>query len=276
VPFVYVNQDVFPEVGVVLGKIRSQALVRSLSSLNAMLRRRAAAVVAIGRDIERRLVALGTDPATIHVIPNWADGSVIRPLEEPSRLRRERGWEGKFVAMHSGNVGLSQELGTLLAAADRLRDEPDVVIAIVGDGASKTALQAEATRLDIPDVEFLPYQPKEDLADSLGAADLHVVGLARGLAGYIVPSKVYGILAAGRPYVAGVEPGAEPALIAEEHACGLRVEPGDPAALAEAILRIKREGGAEMGANGRRAFEERFDRPIATGAYRRLLEAVRA
>ena len=275
VPFVYVNQDVFPEVGVVLGRIRNPTLVRSLSTLNRSLRARAAAVVAIGRDMARRLVALGSDPSRIHVIPNWADGAAIRPLEEPSKLRQERGWDDRFVVMHSGNVGLSQELGTLLAAADRLRDEPDVVVAIVGEGASKAGLRAEAARRGLTNVEFLPYQPKEQLADSLGAADLHVVGLRRGLAGYIVPSKVYGILAAGRPYVAGVEREAEPALIAEDYSCGVRVEPEDPVALAAAIMGVKHEGGGTMGANGRAALERHFDRPIATGAYLRLLEAVR-
>jgi glycosyltransferase involved in cell wall biosynthesis len=274
VPFVYVTQDVFPEVGVVLGKIRSAPLVRALSALNRSLRGRAARVVAIGRDMERRLVTLGTDPPKIHVIPNWADGSAIRPLEGPSRLRRERGWEKRFVVMHSGNVGLSQDLGTLLSSADLLREEPDIVFAIVGEGAMKAELQATAARRRLPNVEFLPYQPKEDLADSLGAADLHIVGLRRGLAGYIVPSKVYGILAAGRPYIAGVENGAEPALIAEDHSCGIRVEPGDPAALSAAILGFRHDPAGEMGSNGRRALEERFDRPIATEAYRRLLESV--
>jgi colanic acid biosynthesis glycosyl transferase WcaI len=274
VPFVYVNQDVFPEVGVVLGKIRNAPLVRALSALNRSLRRRAARVVAIGRDMERRLVDLGTDPNKIQVIPNWADGAAIRPLEGPSRLRRDQGWDDRFVVMHSGNVGLSQDLGSLLSAADLLRDEPDIVFAIAGEGAMKAELQAEASRRRLPNVEFLPYQPKEDLTDSLGAADLHMVGLRRGLAGFIVPSKVYGILAAGRPYIAGVESGAEPALIAADHACGIRVEPGDPAALSAAIVGFRHEPAREMGSNGRRALEQHFDRPIATEAYRRLLESV--
>jgi glycosyltransferase involved in cell wall biosynthesis len=269
-----VNQDVFPEVAVVLGKMRSAALVRSMSALNRSLRRRAVRVVAIGRDMERRLVAVGTDPAKIQVIPNWADGSAIQPLEQSSHLRKERGWDDRFVVMHSGNVGLSQDLGTLLAAADLLRGQPDTLFAIVGEGASKASLQEDVARRGLTNVEFLSYQPKEDLADSLGAADLHVVGLKRGLYGYIVPSKVYGILAAGRPYIASVESGAEPALIAEEYSCGVRVEPEDPAALATAIIAIKRSGGAEMGADGRRALVEHFDRPIATGAYRQLLEGV--
>jgi colanic acid biosynthesis glycosyl transferase WcaI len=274
VPFVYVNQDVFPEVGVVLGKIRNAPLVRAFSTLNRSLRRRAARVVAIGRDMERRLVDLGTDPIKIHVIPNWADGSAIRPLEGSSRLRRKRGWENRFVVMHSGNVGLSQDLGTLLSTADLVRDEPDILFAIIGEGTMKSELRAVAARRRLPNIEFLPYQPKEDLTDSLGAADLHIVGLRRGLAGYIVPSKVYGILAAGRPYIAGVESGAEPALIAEDHSCGIRVDPGDPAALSAAIVGFRDDPDREMGSNGRRALEEHFDRPIATETYRLLLESV--
>jgi glycosyltransferase involved in cell wall biosynthesis len=271
-PFVYVNQDVFPEVGVALGRIRSPALVRSLGALNGGIRRRAACVVAIGRDMERSLVALGCDPERIEVIPNWADGKLIHPLVGPSRLKTERGWRERFVVMHSGNVGLSQDLGTMIAAADLLRDESDIVFAIVGEGASKAALMADVARRGLTNVEFLPYQPKEELADSLGAADLHIVGLKPGLSGYIVPSKVYGILAAGKPYLAAVEVGGEPALIAEEHACGIRIEPGDPGALAAAIREMRNGPLEEMGTNARRALEAHFDRPIATGAYRQLLE----
>ena len=274
VPFVYVHQDLFPDVGVVLDKIHNGTLVRLLSALNRMLCHRAARVVAIGRDMERKLVAMGTDPAKIEVIPNWADGSAIRPLKGPSRLRSDRGWGHRFVVMHSGNVGLSQDLGTLLAAADLLRHESDIVFAIVGEGASKSALQVESGRRRLQNVEFLPYQPKECLADSLGAADVHIVGLRRGLAGCIVPSKVYGILAAGRPFIASVEPGSEPALIAEEYDCGIRVDPGDPRALADSIVQMKESGGREMGENGRRALVDRFDRPITTRAYRELLESI--
>jgi colanic acid biosynthesis glycosyl transferase WcaI len=274
VPFVYVNQDVFPEVAVVLGRIRSSSLVRLLETLNRSLRRRAHGVIAIGRDMERRLAELDGPRSRVVVIDNWADGSVVRPLEGPSVLRAERGWDDRFVVMHSGNVGLSQSLGSLVAAADRLRDEDDIVFAIVGEGAAKAALQTDVRRLGLRNVEFLPTQPYETLSDSLGAADVHVVGLRRGLAGYIVPSKVYGIIAAGRPYVAAVEAGAEPALIAAEHGCGIRVEPDDPDALAEGILRMRESDLEEMGRNARKAFEERFDRPGATEDYRRILEYI--
>jgi len=274
IPFVYVSQDVFPDVGVVLGRMRSRALVRGLAALNRALRTRASAVVAIGRDMERRLAALGVPPAKIRVIPNWADGSLIRPLDGASRLRLEQGWQDRFVVMHSGNVGLSQELGVLLEAADRLRGHEDVAFAIVGNGAAKVGLQREAARRRLGNVRFLPYRPKEELSDSLGAADVHVVSLRRGLAGCIVPSKVYGIMAAGRPFIGAVEESSEVAMIIREHECGARIDPNDPDALARAILKMRETPRDAMGKRGRLAFERLFDRPIATEAYRELLEEV--
>jgi len=274
IPFVFVSQDVFPDVGVVLGRIRSRGLVRGLAALNGVLRTRASAVVAIGRDMERRLVAQGVPPAKIRVIPNWADGSLIRPLGGHSRLRLGQGWQDRFVVMHSGNVGLSQDLGVLLEAADLLRGHEDIVFAIVGDGAARVGLQREAARRGLGNVRFLPYRPKEELADSLGAADVHVIGLRRGLAGCIVPSKVYGIMAAGRSFVGAVEESSEVAMLIREHECGARVDPGDPEALARAILEMREAPRDAMGKRGRLAFEGLYDRPIATEAYRELLEEV--
>ena len=173
--------------------------------------------------------------------------------------------------MHSGNVGLSQDLDTVVAAADLLRHEPDVLFAIVGEGASKASLQADVDARGLTNVVFLPFQDREDLSESLGAADVHLVGLRRGLAGAIVPSKVYGILAAGKPFLAAVEPGAEPALIAEEYGCGMRVDPGDPRALADGVLAMRDEDLDTMGKRGREALETRFDRWYAADRYDQAL-----
>lgn len=274
VPFVLVSKDVFPEVAVVLGHLSDRRLIAALRRMSQTLFREADRVVSIGRDMDTRLLQRGVPGPKIRTIHDWSDGTVVRPLDGPSVLRAERGWDDRFVVMHSGNVGLSQSLGTVLDAADRLRGDPGIVFAIVGEGAAKATLLADAKRRRLDNVEFLPTQPYETLSDSLGAADLHVVGLRRGLAGYIVPSKVYGILAAGRPYVAAVEEGAEPALIVREHGCGIRVEPGDADALAKGILQLRESDLAELGRNARTAFEERFGRPRATEAYRALLEDV--
>jgi colanic acid biosynthesis glycosyl transferase WcaI len=272
VPFVLVTKDVFPEVAVRVGVLDSPVVVGALRAGARMLFRTAARIVVIGQDMRRRLLAAAVPDGKMEVIHDWADGRLIRPLARAPRLRSEYGWNGKFVVMHSGNVGLSQALDTLLGAADRLRDEPDVMFAIVGDGAAKAGLQREAARRRLPNVVFLPYQPKASLSESLGAADLHFVGLRRGLAGFITPSKVYGIMAAGRPFLASMESWAEPAVIAREHDCGVQTPPEDAAALAGAVRQARQAPLEDMGRRAREAFERRFERRICTDAYRRLLE----
>ena len=273
VPFVYVCQDIFPDIAVVLGKMKDGLLRKALAQLNRSLRHRATAVVAIGRDMRDQLIALGTPADKIAVIPNWADGSRITPGLGQD-FRRRHGWEDRFVVMHSGNVGLSQSLDTLIAAADILRDEQDIVFAIVGAGASKAALQRAAAERGLSNVEFLPYQAKGSLSGSLGAADVHIVGLKEGLTGLIVPSKVYGIMAAGKPFIAATQDTAEPALIIEESGCGITAHPDDPTDLARAINEARASDLRTMGSAGRKAFEERFDRPRAAQAYAALLERV--
>jgi colanic acid biosynthesis glycosyl transferase WcaI len=271
-PFVLVTKDIFPDVAIRMGKLRNPVVVGLLRLMSASLFRNADRVVSIGRDMDRRLRELGVPPTKIHTINDWADGGLIHPLTGPSRLRMDQNWDDRFVVMHSGNVGFSQSLHTLIEAADLLRAHPRVLIVIVGEGASKKSLQEDVARRRLENVVFLPYQRKESLSDSLGAADVHLVGLKRGLAGFIVPSKVYGIMASSKPFIAAVEPGSEPALIVEEYGCGVRIEPDDPAALAKAILEIAEKPLDEMGRRGREAFERRFDRPIASAAYRSLLE----
>ena len=137
--------------------------------------------------------------------------------------------------MHSGNVGYAQDLQTLLHAASWLRDLDDVVVVLVGSGAMGVKLAALATSLALDNVRFLPYQPRERLAESLSSADVHVVGLAAGLAGYVVPSRLYGILAVGRPVIVTRTRRARRRRSSGRTECGLVVPPGEPERLAQAI-----------------------------------------
>jgi colanic acid biosynthesis glycosyl transferase WcaI len=171
----------------------------------------------------------------------------------------------------TSNIGLSQSLDTLVDAADRLRSYPDLVLAMVGEGAKRQTLEARARSQRLTNLRFFPYQPKESLRDSFASADMFVVSLKRGLAGYVVPSKLYGILAAGRPYVAAVEEACEVAAITRQYDCGLIVEPGDATGLADAILTLYYDCAMaqRLGANARRAALA-FDRPRQVQAYYQL------
>jgi colanic acid biosynthesis glycosyl transferase WcaI len=272
-PFVYVCWDIFPDVGIALGRLDNPVTVWFWRRLNRSLRGHARRVVAIGRDMLEKLQSEGVPPNKLTLIPNWANNQSV-DSERVAALRESTGWQGKFVVMHAGNIGLAQNLGILLEAAARLRNEAGIVIAFLGDGAAKQNLQDEAERRGLKNVVFIPYQPKRQAQTLMAVADLHIVSLAPGLKGCAVPSKIYGIMAAGKPFIAAVEQGSESALIAEEHGCGIRVEPDDAHALAEAILRARDLPLEQMGSRGREAFERFYDRPIATEAYRKLLESV--
>ena len=278
VPLVVVSEDVFPEIAVELQRLRSPLLVGLLGSLTRFYLRRADRVVAIGETMERRLATKGAAPERMRVIPNWTDTRSITPQPRDNSWAREHDLVGRFVVMHSGNVGHAQDLDTLIRAATFLRDLEDLRIVIVGFGARHAEHVALAERLDTDLVRFLPYQPREALARSLSSADVHFVGLGRGLSGYVVPSRLYGILAAGRPVVAAAEGDSETARVIEEVGCGIVIAPGQPDVLARSLRRLA-SGDVdleEMGRRGREYVVAEADRDVAVARYRDLLDEVRA
>ena len=273
VPLVVVSQDVFPEVAVELKRLESPALVGLMRVLIGYYLRRADRVVAIGETMRRRLEQKGAPPDRIRVIPNWVDTGQIHPAPRENDWTREHGLDGKFVVMHSGNIGHAQDLDGLVRATTFLRDLDDLVVAVIGGGARHADLLALTERLDADPVVFLGYQPRETLSLSLSAASIHVVGLARGLSGYVVPSRLYGILAAGRPVIVAADADSETAQVVEREGCGVVVPPGRPELLAEAI-RAAHDGRLDLDGMGRRGREyvtREADRSVATERYRSLI-----
>jgi colanic acid biosynthesis glycosyl transferase WcaI len=233
-------------------------------------------VVAIGDTMRRRLEEKGARHERVHVIPNWVDTDRLQPLPKANDWARGMGFDRRFVVMHSGNVGHAQDLDSLVRAGTFLRDLPDLAIAIVGMGARHAELVALAQLLEVDAMTFLYYQPRHLLPQSLSAADLHVVGLAPGLAGYVVPSRLYGILAVGRPVIAAADLESETAQVVQEVGCGVVVPPGRPELLARAI-RDAHDGRYDlkaMGARGREWVVREADRSVAFSRYRELLRSV--
>lgn len=270
--FVLVCQDIFPQVAVLLEGFHKGLVYDLLDWVSWFLIYTSDAIVAIGETMRNRLVKVKkAKPAKIRVIQNWADCSAIVPGPKENDFTMANGLADKFVVMHSGNVGLSQSLETLVEAAVHLREFSDIMIVIVGEGAKKEVLQKKVEEMGLPNVRFLPFQPKENLDQSFAAADAFVVLLKKGMEGYIVPSKVYGILAAGRTFVASVAEECEVAVIAEQYECGLVARPGDALDLADKILMLyrDREWSAWRGTRAREAALH-FDRKAASGKYNEL------
>jgi glycosyltransferase involved in cell wall biosynthesis len=278
-PLVMVFQDLFPEVTALLPDFRSGTVDWTLQTISRFLCRRATRIVALGETMRHRLIEnKGAEPDKIDIIENWADTESLRPGSKRNAFSVTHDLADKFVVMHSGNLGLSQNLEILVDAAAALRDLPDLVVVFQGEGVKKIELQQRAAAAGLSNVRFLPYVEREGLADSFAAADVFVISLQRGLAGYIVPSKLYGILAAGRPYVAAVESDCEVTALTSRTQCGVLAEPGDAADLARAIRALHGDR-ARLESLGQRAREAAlsFDRRLQVDKYAHVLRlAVRS
>ena len=273
VPLLVVSEDVFPEIATMLGRLNNRVLVAALREMVALYLRRADRIVAIGDTMRRRLQQKGADAERIRVIPNWVDTDAISPQPRDNPWSRRHDLTGKFVVMHSGNIGHVQNLETLVRTTTFLSDLKTLAVVVIGDGARHADIMRLAERLETEAVHFLPYQDREELSMSLSSADIHFVGLAQGLAGYVVPSRLYGIMAAGRPVVVAADPDSETAQVVERVDCGIVIPPGRPELLAE-VIRDAYEGSYDlegMGARGREYVVEDADTRVALGRYRALL-----
>jgi colanic acid biosynthesis glycosyl transferase WcaI len=273
VPLVVISQDVFPEIAVQLKRLENPIVMSLLRGLVSHYLRRADRIVAIGDTMRLRLEEKGAPADRTLVIPNWIDTTRLGPVEKSNHWSQGWGIDEKFVVMHSGNVGHAQDLDSLIRAGTFLRDLDNLLILIIGMGARHAELVALAELHEVDQVQFLYYQSRGLLPQSLSAADVHVVGLAAGLAGYVVPSRLYGILAVGRPVIAAADAESETAQLVAEVGCGIVVPPGRPELLARAI-RDAYDGKYDleaMGARGREWVEREADRSVAVRRYRELL-----
>jgi glycosyltransferase involved in cell wall biosynthesis len=266
-------QDIYPDVAVALGKIREGWFTRVLRRRLFSIYRQADRVIVLGEDMRCVLTDAGITPDRITVLPNWADTTRIYPVREGNAFRRREMLGARFVVMYSGNMGLCQGLEAILAAACRLRDRQDILFLLVGDGASRQRLEQLACEQGLDNVRFLPYQPQFELAHSLSAADLHLVPLDARVTGCLVPSKLYGILAAGVPSLVVADERCEASRVVSRSNTGKVVSPGNPERLAETIAWCAdhRQQLTEMGLRARLLAEREYDRRTATEQFARLL-----
>jgi colanic acid biosynthesis glycosyl transferase WcaI len=243
-------QDVFPDAAVETGAITNRRIIAAARWFERVSYHRSDSVVLLSDDLADN-VRNKVDPAHRHkirVVPNFVDVETIQPGERRNAYRAELGIGDEIVVMYAGNVGFSQSLDLVLAAAERL---PHVAFVINGDGAALDDLRRRADGL--VNVYFSGYQPIERLAEVLAAGDLHLVPLRRGLARVSVPSKTYSILAAGRPVLAAIDAGTEVPRILAASGAGRSVEPDDVHAFVGALTAMIDDPDAlqRMGAAGR-------------------------
>src|SRR6202453_1819613 len=264
-------QDLYPEVALGLGLKALQPAAPLLAAARNSSLRFATFNVAIGERMSDRLKQCGAPPERIRIIPNWCDDEAIRSLPRQSNpLREAWGLKEKFVVGYSGNLGRAHEYATLLDAAEQFKDDQNIVFLFIGGGHLAGKLRNEIEQRGLASMfQFRPYQDATLLPQSLSAADVHWISLRPEMEGLIVPSKFYGIAAAGRPTIAVCDPAGEISTLVARHDCGIVVSPGDGATFAAAICSIMRDPqrGAEMGRNARDMLDRNFSRLSCLGKW---------
>jgi len=275
--FVLLVHDVFPETAVAAGKLApSSWIYRLLQAAGAPAWRSSAAVIVLGRDMARLIAAKRGSSDGIAIVENWADLDEVIPLDRAENaFLADLGWSDRRVIQFSGNLGRTHGVETLVEAARSMSDDTEWRWLFAGFGG-KEQLVAEAAR-GAATVAYLPRQPRMRLPELLGAADVHVIAFVPGMAGLSVPSRMYNIMAAGRPIIAVADRESELSQTLLEEDIGWQVEPGDWRALVDLLQhRLTPSALAERGVRARAVAERRFSFSAKLAAIRAVLELEKA
>ena len=272
-------QDIYPEIAIELGvPFLRGPIGRVIAYYRNKSLRAATANVVVGEQMQKLLISKNVAPEKVNCIPNWCDDTEITEIPPAENaLRSEWGLQDKFVVGYSGNLGRAHEYQTVLAAAELLRGHPEIVFLMIGGGHQVKDLAREAEQRGLSDAfRYKPYQPREMLKQSLSLPDVHWLSLEPRLEGLIVPSKFYGIAAAGRPTIAVGASNGEIAKLVQHYQCGLAIAVGNGAGMASAILNLSRnrEELRLMGHNARKMVDEHFGRRRSLEAWGSLLQRV--
>jgi glycosyltransferase involved in cell wall biosynthesis len=250
--------DLFPEVALELSVVKRGRAGRVAQALRDWSLRGAACNVAPIGQMARFLAHRGIPAARLAVVHHWSDGGAIQPIPRAANpLRRDWALNGAFVVGYSGNFGRAHEFDTILGAAAQLKHRDDIRFLFIGGGHKRAAIEAEIRARQLDNVILKPLQPRELLAEALGLADVHLVSLLPSLEPFVIPSKFYGILAAGRPTLFVGDPDGEIGGILQRHRCGHAVAIGDSDALTRHILDLSESPRRldELATNARHLFE---------------------
>lgn len=269
-------QDLFPEVATSMDVYGVRFAAPMLKRLRNQSLRLGRSNVVLGEIMANRLRDEGIPSDQITIIANWADGDTIQPIvKQDNPLVREWRLDGKFVLGYSGNMGHVHEFKTMIDAAEKLKAANDIAFVFIGDGIARQWVVSESARRGLNNVQFHPYQSHDRLRWSLSVPDVHFVSLRPTLEGLIVPSKFYGIAAAGRPIIHIGDPEGEIARILQREQCGWSFCVGEVDALVTCILRLsyKEQEVLDAGVCARRAFDRHYSRAHALDSWHVLLRS---
>lgn len=273
--FIYNVQEVYPDVAVNLGALKNPWLISRLFALERFVYRHAAAITVISSHMLGRLMAKGVDRSKLVLIPNFVDVREFAPGQKDNTFSRAHGLTDKFVISYAGNMGKPQQLEVLIEAAGLLQHHDRVRFLLMGGGSELDRLRRIAAEKGLTNVIFLSHQPYTVMPDAYAASNVCYVPQAIGTSSDGIPSKVYRIMAAGRPVLALTDAGSDLAALVEEAKAGAVVTSVKAESLANAITAILQNeyAWAGLGRNGRAHVTEVYDRTVVSDRYHRLIEA---
>ena len=278
-PFVYNVQELYPDIAIALGALRSRILIRILYGLERFVYRRARFITVIAIRMRERVVTKGIPADKVRVVPNFADVDDLVPLPKDNDFSRRHGLDSRFVVTYAGNMGPAQDLDSVIEAASLLRGHTSVRFLLVGEGSAYQRLSDRVSSLGLTNVVMLPHQSYDLVPQIYAASDLCLVPLAKDTGSDAVPSKVYRIMACERPVLACADAHSDLADFVTDTRGGIVVPPGGTQALASAIADAvaKPDVLKEMGRAGRRRVLAGYSRAAVTAQYDALVaEALQA
>ncbi|MGF7069772.1 glycosyltransferase involved in cell wall biosynthesis [Priestia megaterium] len=275
--YIYNIQDFNPEQTMAVGYSKNKLVLKAMMMFDKFSCRQADKVIVVGRDMVETLKGRfkGRKVPNHTFINNWIDEKEIYPLpadhEKVVAFKAKYGLQDKFIIMYSGNLGLYYDLENLMNVIEKFKDRDDVVFAFIGEGTIRESLVQYKEKNNLQNVRFIPYQDKADLIYSLNAGDVHWCLNAKGIKGVSVPSKLYGIIAAGKPILGALEEGSEARLIIEETQCGYVTEPGNYNEIEKLIQRFLDEKGSnkltKMSERGREYLVGNLTKDVSINKY---------
>ncbi|MBF6571124.1 MAG: WcaI family glycosyltransferase [Candidatus Binataceae bacterium] len=264
IPFVTQVEDLQPDAAMDLGMLKAGRLTRMLLKIERTAYDHAALITTLTPGMRARILAKGVPTHKVATIAHSVDPAcfAIPLVSDGAAVRRRFGLSGKFLVVHSGNMGVKQGLEVILEAAQRSRRHADLVYLLVGDGAVRESLHQRAAQLGLNNVRFMPVQPREVFHELMATTNVALITQQRTVADIVFPSKTQTLLASGRPVVASVNPGSEVAKAVREANAGLVIAPEDPDALLEAVINLRDDSARRltMGRKGREYARVHWDR----------------
>ncbi len=283
VRLVYHMMDLYPEAAVASGLMRpGNPIDRALHRLTARALKLSDAVITLGEDMRRRLerdYSEAVIPRLIHVVQPWADGNALFPMADAANPMRENlGLNGSFNIVYSGNLGVAHDLDTMLAAMKLMRDDADARWVFIGGGKRFDLLQEQVRGAGLANARFFPFQERDSLNESLNLADVHLVSQLPSFTGVVVPSKLFGILAVGKPTVMIGPADAECSRVVAAADAGFIVANGDADTLVRRLRQLRNDPAQReaIGTRARRAFEQNYEQRVACARIASILEQAAA